>query len=75
MIEQVLGHQVDMQLDEGDVVTGVVVLAQVQRVDDNNNNDSLLIGVSDSTGGIVSDGLIFRAYQVAAGSISVRDPE
>lgn len=53
------GESIDIELEDGDIVTDVVVLARVQRLD--HKHDSLITASSDATGGITLYGMICAA--------------
>jgi hypothetical protein len=49
----------DLELEDGDIVTDVVTLFRIQRLSD--TDDALVIGGTETTGGIVQYGIIRAA--------------
>ena len=50
---------IDVDIEEGDIVTDLVVIARVQRLDD--TDDSLILSGTENTGGIVFHGMLTTA--------------
>lgn len=50
---------VDLELEEGDIVTDLMALVRIQRLSD--TDDALVIGSSKHSGGIVQYGLVQAA--------------
>lgn len=52
-------YDIDLELDDGDIVTDVITLVRVQRLTD--TDDALIIGATETTGGIVQYGIVRAA--------------
>ncbi|KAB2808326.1 hypothetical protein F9L07_22690 [Pimelobacter simplex] len=52
-------YDVDLNLEDGDIVTDLVALIRIQRLTD--TDDALIIGATDTTGGIVQYGIVRSA--------------
>ena len=52
-------EEIDIDLEDDDIITGVVVLVRVQRLTD--TDEALLIGVNGSMGGITQYGMVRSA--------------
>lgn len=52
-------HDIDLDIIDGDIVTDLVTLVRVQRLTD--TDDALVIGATDTTGGIVQYGMVRAA--------------
>lgn len=50
---------IDVEIEDGDIITDLVVLIRVQKLDD--TDDCLVIGSTENTGGIVCSGMIHAA--------------
>lgn len=59
-LEENPSEKITLDVREGDVVTDMVVLVRLQRLD--STNDALIIGCTENTGGIVQLGLIATAH-------------
>ena len=68
---QLLGHEIDVDLDDDEVVTGLVVIVCTDTMD--GGTERLYIRYSIPTGRIKADGMIFRAYHAAAGDMAPED--
>ena len=61
---QFLGHEIEMDLDDDEIVTGLVVLVCTDTMD--GQSEGLHFRYSIPTGRIKADGMIFNAYHAAA---------
>lgn len=61
---QLLGHEIDVDLDPDEIVTGLVVLVCTDSMD--GGTEALRFRYSIPTGRIKADGMIFNAYHAAA---------
>lgn len=65
---QFLGHEIDVDLDPDEIVTGLVVLVCTDTMD--GNSEGLRFRYSIPTGRIKADGMIFNAYHAAASDMT-----
>lgn len=68
---QFLGHEIDVDLDPDEIVTGLVVLVCTDTMD--GQSEGLHFRYSIPTGRIKADGMIFNAYHAAAGGFETED--
>ena len=61
---QLLGHEIDVDLEHDEIVTGLVVLVCTDSMD--GGTEGLHFRYSIPTGRIKADGMIFNAYHAAA---------
>ena len=61
---ELLGHEVDIDLEPDEIVTGLVVLVCTDTMD--GRSEGLHFRYSIPTGRIKADGMIFNAYHAAA---------
>lgn len=61
---QLLGHEIDIDLEDDEIVTGLVVLVCTDTMD--GESEGLHFRYSIPTGRIKADGMIFNAYHAAA---------
>ena len=67
-VEDVLKEfpQIELEgLDEGDIVTDLIVIARSQGLD--SSDDSILIAISDNTGGVTAHGMLTSAVVLHTG--------
>ena len=65
---QLLGHEIDVDLDPDEIVTGLVVLVCTDTMD--GGTEGLRFRYSIPTGRIKADGMIFNAYHAAASDMT-----
>ena len=68
---ELLGHEVEMDLEDDEIVTGLVVLVCTDTMD--GNSEGLRFRYSIPTGRIKADGMIFNAYHAAASDMAPED--
>ena len=68
---ELLGHEVDIDLEPDEIVTGLVVLVCTDTMD--GADEGLHFHYSIPTGRIKADGMIFNAYHAAAGGFEAED--
>ena len=68
---ELLGHEIEMDLDDDEIVTGLVVLVCTDTMD--GQSEGLHFRYSIPTGRIKADGMIFNAYHAAAGGFEAED--
>ena len=68
---ELLGHEVDIDLEPDEIVTGLVVLVCTDTMD--GNSEGLRFRYSIPTGRIKADGMIFNAYHAAASDMVPED--
>lgn len=61
---QFLGHEIEVDLEDDEIVTGLVVLVCTDTMD--GQSEGLHFRYSIPTGRIKADGMIFNAYHAAA---------
>lgn len=61
---ELLGHEIDMDLEDDEIVTGLVVIVCTDTMD--GGTEGLRFRYSIPTGRIKADGMIFNAYHAAA---------
>ena len=71
MSESIAGFNVDLKLQEGDMVTGLVVLAYVQDPADDAGRS--ITFVPDGVNPALVDGMLFRAYHMRVNGIEAGD--
>lgn len=65
---ELLGHEIEVDLEDDEIVTGLVVLVCTDTMD--GESEGMHFRYSIPTGRIKADGMIFRAYHVAASDIT-----
>ena len=65
---ELLGHEIEMDLEDDEIVTGLVVLVCTDTMD--GNSEGLRFRYSIPTGRIKADGMIFNAYHAAASDMT-----
>lgn len=68
---QLLGHEIDVDLNPDEIVTGLVVIVCTDTMD--GDSEGLHFRYSIPTGRIKADGMIFNAYHAAAGDMAEED--
>lgn len=68
---QLLGHEIDVDLNPDEIVTGLVVIVCTDTMD--GGTEGLHFRYSIPTGRIKADGMIFNAYHAAAGDMVAGD--
>ena len=59
LIAQDARYDIDLDLEDGDIVTDLVALIRIQRLTD--TDDALVIGATETTGWIVQYGIVRSA--------------
>ena len=65
---ELLGHEIEMDLEDDEIVTGLVVLVCTDTMD--GGTEGLRFRYSIPTGRIKADGMIFNAYHDAASDMT-----
>lgn len=65
---ELLGHEIEMDLEDDEIVTGLVVLVCTDTMD--GGTEGLRFRYSIPTGRIKADGMIFNAYHAAASDMT-----
>lgn len=65
---ELLGHEIDVDLEPEEIVTGLVVLVCTDTMDGESEGTQALYSIP--TGRIKADGMIFRAYHAAASDMT-----
>lgn len=68
---ELLGHEIEVDLEDDEIVTGLVVLVCTETMDGESEGTQALYSIP--TGRIKADGMIFNAYHAAAGDYGTRD--
>lgn len=68
---ELLGHEIEVDLEDDEIVTGLVVLVCTDTMD--GDTEGLRIRYSIPTGRIKADGMIFNAYHAAASDMAAED--
>lgn len=68
---ELLGHEIEMDLEDDEIVTGLVVLVCTDTMD--GQSEGLHFRYSIPTGRIKADGMIFNAYHAAASDLAPED--
>ena len=68
---ELLGHEIEMDLEDDEIVTGLVVLVCTDTMD--GGTEGLRFRYSIPTGRIKADGMIFNAYHAAASDMAPED--
>lgn len=68
---ELLGHEVEVDLEDGEIVTGLVVIVCTDTM--GGGTEGLHFRYSIPTGRIKADGMIFNAYHAAAGDMAPED--
>lgn len=68
MIVDIAGSQVDLDIEEGDIITDVVVIARLQDLD-RPGEEALALGCSSNTGGVLQRGMIEETLDALRGGI------
>ncbi|NDO78260.1 hypothetical protein GKZ75_08495 [Kocuria indica] len=68
---ELLGHEIEMDLDEDEIVTGLVVIVCTDTMD--GGPEGLRFRYSIPTGRIKADGMIFNAYHASAAELAPED--
>lgn len=68
MIVDIAGSQVDLDIEDGDIITDVVVIARIQDLD-RPGEEALAIGASSHTGFLLQRGMIEEAREATRGAM------
>lgn len=68
MIVDIAGSQVDLDIEDGDIITDVVVIARLQDLD-LPGEEALALGCSSNTGGVLQRGMIEETLDALRGGI------
>lgn len=68
---ELLGHEIEMDLEDDEIVTGLVVLVCTDTMD--GDSEGLHFRYSIPTGRIKAGGMIFNAYHAAASDMAAED--
>lgn len=68
---ELLGHQIDVDLEDDEIVTGLVVLIATDTMD--GDSEGMHFHYSIPTGRIKADGMIFNAYHAASAGFAPED--
>ena len=67
---ELLGHEIDIDMEDDEIVTALVVVYQTQTLD---GMERVRFNHPHTTSGVLADGLIFNAYHAASGNMAVND--
>ena len=68
MIVDIAGSTVELDIEDGDIITDVVVIARLQDLD-RPGEEALALGCSSNTGGVLQRGMIEETLDALRGGI------